>query len=170
MERAGQGADRIFETCIREGKDLPEFSNKSMKSVDSLPGTTFSGHRFTRKQLAFVQRSVERFPNLSRKELAQTLCEHLRWKTANGKNKTEACLKMLQALEDHGIVKLPDMRERATPKRPAPSFDHDPCDAPIECALESVLFGLLNSRRMAPFSFFHQTPDTTRQPAHRSRS
>jgi hypothetical protein len=109
-----------------------------MKSVDLLPGTTFSGRRFTRRQLCFVQQSIERFPNLSRKELAQTLCEHLRWKTPNGKNKTESCLKMLQALEDQGVVKLPDKRERATPKRPLPTFDHDPCDPAIECALESV--------------------------------
>lgn len=27
VERAGQGADRIFESCIREGKGLPEFTN-----------------------------------------------------------------------------------------------------------------------------------------------
>jgi ATP-dependent DNA helicase RecG len=27
VERAGQGANRIFEACIREGKDLPDFTN-----------------------------------------------------------------------------------------------------------------------------------------------
>ncbi len=27
VERAGQGADRIFESCIREGKGLPDFTN-----------------------------------------------------------------------------------------------------------------------------------------------
>lgn len=27
VERAGQGANRIFESCIREGKDLPDFTN-----------------------------------------------------------------------------------------------------------------------------------------------
>lgn len=109
-----------------------------MKSVDSLPSTTFSGRRFTRRQLWFVQQSVERFSNLSRKELAQTLCEHLRWKTPNGKNKTESCLKMLQALEDQGVIKLPDKRERATPTRPAAVFDTAPSDPAVECALESV--------------------------------
>jgi len=109
-----------------------------MQSVDSLPGTTFSGRRFTRKQLAFVQESVARFRNLSRKELAQTLCEHLRWKTANGKNKVEACLKLLQVLEAHGIVELPDKRESATPKRSAPGFEHEPCEPALECALECV--------------------------------
>lgn len=109
-----------------------------MKSVDSLSGTTFSGHRFTRRQLAFVQESVERFGNLSRKELAQTLCEHLRWKGPNGRNKVEACLKMLEALEVQGVVRLPNKQQRATPKRPVPAFDQDPCDPELECALEGV--------------------------------
>ena len=27
MERAGQGANRIFESCIREGKGLPDFTH-----------------------------------------------------------------------------------------------------------------------------------------------
>ena len=57
-----------------------------MKSVDTLPATTFSGRRFTRTQLARVQETVERFPQLSRTELARTLCEHLRWTTPNGKD------------------------------------------------------------------------------------
>ena len=46
-----------------------------MKTVETLPKTTFSGRRFTRKQLAQVQATVQLFPNLSRKELARTLCE-----------------------------------------------------------------------------------------------
>ena len=41
-----------------------------MKSVETLLRTTFSGRRFTRKQLAQVQEIVERFPKLSRTELA----------------------------------------------------------------------------------------------------
>ena len=41
-----------------------------MKSVETLLKTTFSGRRFTRKQLAQVQETVEQFPKLTRKELA----------------------------------------------------------------------------------------------------
>ena len=48
-----------------------------METVDTLPKTTFRGRRFTRKQLAQVQATVQLFPHLSRKELARTLCEHL---------------------------------------------------------------------------------------------
>src|SRR5205814_6450532 len=64
----------------------------SMKSIESLSGTTFSGRRFTRRQLAQIKETVERFPQLSRAELARTLCEHLTWKTPNGKAKVESCL------------------------------------------------------------------------------
>ncbi len=71
-----------------------------MKSVETLLKTTFSGRRFTRKQLAHVQETVEQFPNLSRAELAHTLCEHLNWKTPNGKNKVESCLTLLEKLEE----------------------------------------------------------------------
>jgi hypothetical protein len=44
-----------------------------MKAIDTLPKTTFSGRRFTRKQLTQVQETVQTFKNPSRKELALTL-------------------------------------------------------------------------------------------------
>ena len=55
-----------------------------MKSIESLPKTTFGGRRFTRKQLTRVQETVQTFSRLSRQELALTVCEHLEWKTASG--------------------------------------------------------------------------------------
>ena len=88
-----------------------------MKSVETLPGTTFSGRRFTRRQLAQVKETVERFPQLSRAELARTLCEHLNWKTPNGKAKVESCLTMLEKLEAQGVVQLPPRLVRAAPQR-----------------------------------------------------
>ena len=78
-----------------------------MKSVETLLRTTFSGRRFTRRQLAQVQETVERFAKLSRTELAHTVCEHLNWKTPNGKNKVESCLILLEKLEAQGVVSLP---------------------------------------------------------------
>ena len=110
-----------------------------MKSVDALPSTTFSGRRFTRKQLARVQETVERFPMLSRTELARTLCEHLRWTTPNGKYKIESCLTLLEALEAHGVVTPPAVRVRKPPQRRIPAFDNDPLDLPIDDALSSVV-------------------------------
>ena len=42
---------------------------------------------FTLKQLAQVQKIVQLFPNLSRKELARTVGEPLRWTTPIGQYK-----------------------------------------------------------------------------------
>jgi len=109
-----------------------------MKSVDTLRSTTFSGRRFTRRQLARVQETVARFPQLSRTELARTLCEHLRWTTPNGKDKIESCLTLLDALEAHGVATLPAKQVRKAPRRRIPAFENDPLDAPIDDALSAV--------------------------------
>ena len=110
-----------------------------MKSVEALPSTTFSGRRFTRKQLARVQETVERFPQLSRTELARTLCEHLNWRTPNGRYKIESCLSLLEALESHGVVRLPAKQVRKALQRRVPIFDNGPPDPPIDDALSSVV-------------------------------
>lgn len=109
-----------------------------MKSVDTLPSTTFSGRRFTRRQLAQVQQTVERFPKLSRTELARTLCEHLRWTTPNGKYKIESCLTLLEALEAHGVVRLPPKLVRKRPQRRIATFEDDPPDPSIDDTLSAV--------------------------------
>jgi len=87
----------------------------NMESVETLKKTTFSGRRFTRRQLAGVQETVEAFPNLSPNELAFTLCEHLNWTTPNGKYKIHSCFKMLEQLEAQGIIRLPAKRKKRKP-------------------------------------------------------
>jgi Druantia protein DruA len=110
-----------------------------MKSVESLPRTTFSGRRFTRKQLAGVQETIKQFPKLSRTELAHTLCEHLDWKTPNGKNKVESCLTLLEKLEDQGLVSLPAKPARQAPKRREPVLENDSPEPPIAAALSTLI-------------------------------
>ena len=78
--------------------------------IDELKSTTFSGRRFTRKQITSVQQTVKAFPALSRRELAHTVCEHLQWHTPNGKNKIQSCLGMLEDLEALGILSLPQKK------------------------------------------------------------
>jgi len=109
-----------------------------MKSVESLLQTTFSGRRFTRKQLAQVQETVERFGKLSRNELAHTVCEHLNWKTPNGKNKVESCLILLERLETLGVVSLPVIQSRQAPQRRVPILEPDTPQTPIEAALRTL--------------------------------
>jgi hypothetical protein len=110
-----------------------------MKSVDTLPKTTFSGRRFTRQQLAQVQQTVQRFPQLTRTELARTVCENLNWKTPNGQDKVESCLTLLEALEAHGIVTLPAKQSRRAAQRRAPRVEEVPWAPAIEAPLSAVM-------------------------------
>ena len=109
-----------------------------MKSVETLPSTTFSGRRFTRKQLAQVQETVERFPKLTRTELARTVCEHLNWETPNGKLKVESCLTLLEELEAQGVVALPVKQARQTGPRPVPVLENEAPAAPIAAELSTL--------------------------------
>ncbi len=53
------------------------------------------GRYISPQELRQIRETVELFPKLSRKELAQTICEHLEWFSASGTNKIDACLKLL---------------------------------------------------------------------------
>ena len=79
--------------------------------IEHLKSATFFGKRFTRRQIAQIQETVATFPALGHKELAQTLCEHLRWHTAAGENRVAACLGLLEVLAQAGIVTLPPKRD-----------------------------------------------------------
>lgn len=103
-----------------------------MKSIESLPKTTFSGRRFTRKQLTLVQQTVRAFGSLSRKELALTVCEHLDWRTPGGSLKVESCLTLLEALEAHEVIKLPAKKFRKPQVRRVPAFDEHPPRPAVE--------------------------------------
>lgn len=109
-----------------------------MKSVASLPKTTFSGRRFTRNQLLEVQETVETFSNLSRSELALTVCEHLDWRTPSGSLKIQSSLTLLEALEEHGVISLPPKMARKPQVRRVPRFEEHPASPPVEGPLESV--------------------------------
>jgi hypothetical protein len=109
-----------------------------MKSVASLPKTTFSGRRFTRRQLAGVQETVETFSSLSRSALALTVCEHLDWRTPSGSLKIQSSLTLLEALEEHGVIILPPKRARKLQVRRVPCFEEHPASPPVDGPLESV--------------------------------
>jgi len=73
---------------------------------------TISGRYFSKKELIGIQQTIKTFPSLSLTELAQTLCEHLSWTTALGRNKHNACLDALEKLEKLGLVELPSKRSQ----------------------------------------------------------
>ncbi|MCP4238816.1 MAG: DUF4338 domain-containing protein [Aestuariibacter sp.] len=70
------------------------------------------GREITREQLSEILETVGLFPSLSRKELAATICEHLGWVTLTGNNKLDACTKLLEKLENKGLVRLPAKQEQ----------------------------------------------------------
>ena len=104
-------------------------------------GIVQCGRKITIEELSEIKETVELFPNLSRNELAETLCENLQWLTASGGRKRDACLKLLTKLEAKGIVQLPEKRKSYidaqrpkrmwTTNRTAPQSD-------ISCSLKEL--------------------------------
>ncbi len=108
--------------------------------ITALQSTTFSGRRLTRRQLAEIQETVEQFPNESRNELCKIICEHLDWVTAKGDYKVGAFMGMLEHLERHGILRLPEKRRnmvRANGDKPVRSSASDPAP-PVSAPLKEL--------------------------------
>lgn len=72
----------------------------------------YGGREFTPKELAFIREVVESCSGLSRKELAQTVCELLGWKRPSGELKAQECRQFLEQLELAGTFVLPEKQRR----------------------------------------------------------
>lgn len=88
--------------------------------IKNLKSTTFNGKRLTRRQICGIQETTQSFSALSRRELAHTICEHIRWTTPAGKHQIQSCLNMLESLEESGIISLPkkDTTRKTGPQKP----------------------------------------------------
>jgi len=78
--------------------------------VESLIATTFCGRRFSREKINEIIGTVKTFPNLSRKELAHTICEHTNWVTPMGGLKINSALALLKKFESLGLCSPPTIR------------------------------------------------------------
>jgi hypothetical protein len=74
--------------------------------------------RLTPEELEAARQTVRWCLGLSRTVLARTICEHWGWVSASGSAKVSACLKVLEGLEDRGLLRLPG-------KRPMSRWDTD---------------------------------------------
>jgi len=79
------------------------------------------------------------FTNLSRTELAFTICEHLSWITPKGSNKINSCLSALEQLESKGYIKLPqkEVKKKRVTKQIIWS-DKTIEETQIVCSLEEI--------------------------------
>src|SRR3990167_654438 len=82
------------------------------QKIKNLTSTTFCDRRFTRKQITDIQKTVNTFSTLSRRELAHTICEYLNWVTPRGTDRIQTCLNALENMEALGIIVLPSKIER----------------------------------------------------------
>jgi len=98
-----------------------------------------SGRYFSKKDLRQVQETVKTFPNLSRTELAFTICEHLSWVTPKGSDKINSCLDSLEQLENRGYIQLPQkqIKKKRVTKKIVWS-DKTVEETPILCSLEEI--------------------------------
>ena len=67
-----------------------------------------------------IRWTAERFPTLSRWELAQTVCENLPWTAPNGQLRIYACLPLLEQFESAGMIRLAPKRARAASRQGRP--------------------------------------------------
>ena len=68
----------------------------------------FCGNVISKEQIAEIAGIVATFPNLTRAELANTICEVYSWKRPTGKLKTVECRQFLERLDAKGIIRLPE--------------------------------------------------------------
>ena len=66
-----------------------------------------SGREITQQDIDIIQCTIKRFPTLSRTDLIGTVCECLEWFNAAGNPKASACQKVLETLEQQGLIRLP---------------------------------------------------------------
>lgn len=67
----------------------------------------FCGRQLSATDLQLICSVVERYPNLSRMELAHTVCELLQWNRPGGGLKARECREFLERLDARGVLRLP---------------------------------------------------------------
>jgi len=66
----------------------------------------FFGRKFSPEEIELIQWTARTYKQLSRLELANTICEFLNWKQLNGKPKRTQSIAVLSKLEEEGLIQL----------------------------------------------------------------
>jgi hypothetical protein len=76
----------------------------------AFPPIAFQGHTLSTGDLAEIKEIIDSCRNLSRTELASTICELFAWTRPSGRLKTVECRQFLERLEAEGLIALPPQR------------------------------------------------------------
>jgi hypothetical protein len=115
----------------------------------------FVGHDVGPEELALIRSVVGQFAELSREELASTVCELLDWTRASGRLKARECREFLERLQMAGVIALPPKRVG----RPVGTMTQVPVTARGEA--QSVVTGTV--RDVAPVVIERVTTDDERR-------
>ena len=112
--------------------------NKELKAVST---ATFGGRKFRVQQIIDIQKTVSILPDLSRSELAHTICEHVNWTTPRGTNRIQTCLNALEEMETSGIIRLPAKKEQTkkASQREIIYTTHTNEAQPLNCPLNELM-------------------------------
>jgi hypothetical protein len=80
--------------------------------MESIHFKKFCGQIVNEQQQVEIIEIIETFPNLSRTELASTVCELSSWKRPTGKLKSVECRQFLERLDEKGTIRLPACKKQ----------------------------------------------------------
>jgi hypothetical protein len=105
-----------------------------------LSSLRFCGQAVSPAELELIGQCVARYRQLSREELAATVCEWLDWRRPNGALKTRECRDLLLQLQTHAGLALPALRP-GRPRGAATTIPQTPqgdARAPLHGTLEQL--------------------------------
>jgi len=108
--------------------------------MQSISSEKFCGEIVTKEQLLEIKEIIDTFPNLSRTELANTVCELFSWKRPTGKLKGVECRQFLERLDANSVIHLPLCRKQFVKKSKAkvPRSDQSDSQATISVKLKEL--------------------------------
>lgn len=97
------------------------------------------GRRITADEMEAARETVRLCRGLSRRELAETICEHWGWGTPSGSLKLTACLSVLEEWDRQGKLRLPAKHEAGQSTERASGATHTQRTAPPDKGLKGKL-------------------------------
>lgn len=124
----------------RVGKEVHRLHNsiEAMEfDVKTEDGVLIGNRMFGEEDHELIRWTTDAYSDLSRTELAYTICENIDWKAPNGKERVHSCPELLEKLDADGMLSLPEKRKLAPYKKSVPKTNALP-QARIKSSLKSL--------------------------------